>query len=82
MVINGSGSIWFMIKQNAKTLNIKEQYINDLVTGLTLIFRVTPSGESRLHILGDNLPFGNRDFQFDIYGKQAGTGCGVRYRSD
>ena len=57
-----------MLKQNAKTAKIKEQVINDLVTGLTLIFRVTPSGEARLHLLGDNLPFGNRDFQFDRNG--------------
>ena len=67
------------MKDHSKT---KEQLIDDQVTGLTLIFRVTPSGESRLHILGDNLPFSNRDFQFDTDGKLAGTGCGVRYRSD
>jgi hypothetical protein len=67
-----------MLKRNAKTVKIKEQVINDLVTGLTLIFRVTPSGEARLHLLGDNLPFGNRDFQFDKNGKLAGTGMGVR----
>lgn len=66
-----------MLKRNYKTLYIKEQVINDLVTELTLIFRVTPSGEARLHILGDNLPFGNRDFQFDKAGKFAGTGTGM-----
>lgn len=67
-----------MIKQNAKTLHIKEQYINDLVTGLTLIFRVTPDGEARLHILGDSLMFGNRDLQFDKDGILVGTGTGIR----
>jgi hypothetical protein len=47
-----------------KTLKIKEQIINDPVTGLILIFRLTPKGkEPRLHIIGDILPFGNRDFQ-------------------
>ena len=66
-----------MLKLNAKTLHIKEQIINDLVTGLTLIFRVTPSGEARLQLLGDNLPFGNRDFQFDKDGRLAGTGTGM-----
>jgi hypothetical protein len=66
-----------MLKQNAKTLYIKEQIINDLVTGLTLIFRVTPSGEARLHLSGDVLPFGNRDFQFDKYGNEAGAGVGL-----
>jgi len=47
-----------MIKPNAKTLKIKEQVINDLVTDITLIFRVTPSGEARLQLIGDALPFG------------------------
>ena len=36
-----------MLKLNAKTLHIKEQVINDLVTGVTLILRVTPAGEAR-----------------------------------
>ena len=66
-----------MLKQNAKTLQIKEQFIDDAVTGLTLMFRVTPSGEARLHLLGSILPFGNRDFQFDGNGELAGTGTGL-----
>ncbi len=66
-----------MLRTNAKTLSIKEQVINDSVTGLTLIFRVTPSCEANLHILGDDLPFGNRDFQFDKGGKLVGTGAGL-----
>ena len=65
-----------MLKPNAKTAQIKEQLIDDPVTGLTLIFRVTSIGEARLHIIGNCLPFGNRDFQFDIDGKLAGTGTG------
>ncbi|MBA7648623.1 hypothetical protein ES703_56411 [subsurface metagenome] len=66
-----------MLRQNAKTLKLKEQVINDVVTNLMLIFRVTPSGEPRLHLIGDNLPFGNRDFQFSKDGKLVGTGTGV-----
>lgn len=66
-----------MLKVNGKTLQIKEQVINDLVTGLTLVFRITPSGEARLHLSGDNLPFGNRDFQFDSEGRLAGTSTGL-----
>ena len=66
-----------MLRQNAKTLQIKEQIINDLVTELTLIFRVTDNGEARLQLSGDSLPFGNRDFQFEKDGKLAGTGTGV-----
>jgi len=67
-----------MLRKNGKTLYIKEQVINDLVTNLTLMFRVTPDGEARLHILGDDLPFGNRDFQFDTNGVLAGTGTGTK----
>ena len=66
-----------MIFPNSKTAKIKEQIINDYVTGLMLVFRVTPSGEARLHIVGEALPFGNRDFQFDEYGILAGTGTGM-----
>ena len=67
-----------MEKLKAKGLRIKEQYINDPATGLTLIFEVVPSGEGRLHILGDNLPLGNRDFQFSKDGSLVGTGTGLR----
>ena len=66
-----------MLKVNAKTLNIKEQIINDVGTDLMLIFRVTPSGEARLRLIGDCLPFGNRDFQFDKDGELAGTGTSI-----
>ncbi|MBA7578993.1 hypothetical protein ES708_20859 [subsurface metagenome] len=68
-----------MLKPDAKTLHIKEQIIDDLVTGITLIFQATPSGEARLHLLGDALPLGNRDFQFDVNGKLVGTGSRVDY---
>jgi len=66
-----------MLKWNPQTLKIKEQLINDAVTGLMLIFRVTPSGEARLHISGSNLPYGNRDFQFNKDGELVGTGTGL-----
>jgi len=63
-----------MIKPDAKTLHIKEQIINDQVTGITIILRVTPNGEARIHLLCDSIPFGNRDFQFDKEGLLVGTG--------
>ena len=66
-----------MLKPHAKTLKIKEHLINDAVTDLMLIFRVTPSGEARLHISGSNLPYGNRDFQFNKDGELVGTGTGL-----
>lgn len=65
-----------MLKRNAKTLRVKEQFIDDAVTGLMLTFRVTPSGEARLHLSGSILPFGNRDFQFNKDGEIVGTGTG------
>jgi hypothetical protein len=65
-----------MLKPNASIVKIREQFIDDPVTGLTLIFRVTSIGEGRLHIIGDCLPFGNRDFQFDVDGVLTGTGTG------
>ena len=67
-----------MLKNEAKNCLIKEQWINDEgVSGVTLVFRVTPSGEARLHISGSNLPYGNRDFQFNKDGELVGTGTGL-----
>ncbi len=71
-----------MVFPNAKMVKIKEQIINDLATGLMLVIRLTPSGEPRLHLMGDILPFGNRDFQFDVNGELAGTGSSVHYCGD
>ena len=66
-----------MLLPNAKEIKIKEQIINDLSTGLMLTFRLTPSGEPQLHLIGDILPFGNRDFQFNANGELIGTGTGT-----
>jgi len=66
-----------MLLPSAKTTKIKEQIIDDKVTDLMLVFRVTPSGESRLHLIGSILPFGNRDFQFNNEGELVGTGTGL-----
>ena len=71
-----------MLKPKAKNLCIKEQVINDEVTGLMLILRVTPDGEARIHLLGAILPFGNRDFQFDRDGILAGTGTPLKVCKD
>ena len=56
-----------------KTINIKEQTIKDLVTGLTIIFKVVGSGEGRMYLKGSSLLFGNRDFQFSPEGELVGT---------
>ena len=66
-----------MILPNAKMVKFKEQIINDEVTGLMLVIRLTKGGEPRLHVIGAQLPFGNRDFQFDKTGELAGTGTGL-----
>ena len=67
-----------MLKPNAKTAKIKEQIINDRATALMLIFSIAPSGkEYRLQLVGDCLPFGNRDFQFNEEGELVGAGTGL-----
>ena len=55
---------------------IKEQIVEDQVTGLTFQFEVTPSGERQLRIYGD-LPYGNREIVFDQNGQKAGSGTFV-----
>ena len=59
----------------ARHLRIKEQMINDEASGLLLILSVAPSGrEYRIQLVGDYLPFGNRDFQFNQDGELVGRG--------
>ena len=49
--------------------------IEDKVTGITLVFHVTKQGNlPRLLLIGDTLPYGNRDFQFSSDGELVGTG--------
>lgn len=56
---------------------LHEQVIDDsLVSGLTLAIWRTPTGEARIRVTGD-LPYGNRDFQFDANGCLVGTGTAV-----
>jgi hypothetical protein len=64
------------LKENAKTLTIREQIIEDPVSGLTFQFEVMPDGSSRFRIYGD-LPFGNREFIFDENGQEAGAGTAL-----
>jgi len=56
-------------------VEIQQQIINDVeVSGLSLTFWRTQTGEARLRIEGDHLLFGNRDFQFDSNGHLVGVG--------
>lgn len=66
------------VKPDGKLCPIREQIIEDPVTGLTFQFEVTPSGEARMRVYGDSLKLGNRDFAFDTDGELAGTGTATR----
>ena len=62
------------IKEDAQDWTVKEQIIEDLVSGLTLQFEVIPESTARyrLRIFGD-LPHGNREIIFDVEGEEAGS---------
>ena len=66
------------IKPDAQDFIIKEQIVEDLVTGLTLQFVYMPDSDApyRLKISGD-LPYGNREILFDKNGKEAGSGTSL-----
>ena len=66
------------VKPDGKTWRVKEQIIEDRVTGLTYQFEVMPDGEMRFRIFGDGLPFGNREIIFDADGAEAGSGTATR----
>ena len=61
-------------KPDGKVWAVKEQIIEDRVTGLTYQFEVTPDGEPRFRVFGKSLPFGNREIIFDADGVEAGSG--------
>ena len=56
---------------NVKMVNIREQTVEDLATGLTLRLEASEDGEARVCLSGSILPFGNREFQFDHEGQYA-----------
>lgn len=65
------------LKPNGRSFIIPEQIIEDRVTGLTLQFKATPETPDtpyRLIIIGDALPFGNREILFDCTGAVGATG--------
>ena len=65
------------IKPEGKLCLIREQIIEDPVSGLSLQFEVADDGTGRLLIYGD-LPYGNRQFVFDREGREAGAGTALR----
>ena len=64
------------LKRDARDWKIKEQILEDPASGLTLQFeRVDSDSDAPFHlrIFGD-LPYGNREIQFTVDGKEAGAG--------
>jgi len=64
------------LKPDGKEWAIKEQIVEDLVTGLTFQFALNESDEEapfRLKITGD-LPFGNREILFSADGEKMAAG--------
>ncbi len=66
------------VKPDARILKIKEQIIEDPVTGLSFQFAFVPESSApfRLRIFGD-LPYGNREIIFDKNGEEAGAGTAL-----
>ncbi|MCH8822232.1 MAG: hypothetical protein IH984_01875 [Planctomycetes bacterium] len=67
------------MKSNAREWTIREQIINDPVSGLTIQFEKVPNDNEspfRLRIFG-NLPHGNRELLFGNMGERTGAGVAV-----
>lgn len=66
------------LKPNGTICHIREQIIEDPVTGLTFQIAHVPNSDApyRLRIYG-NLPHGNREFLFDANGAEAGAGTAL-----
>ncbi len=67
------------VKPNGGECRIKEQIIEDPVSGLTLQFVSMPGSDApvRLRIYGD-LPHGNREILFNAAGEEAGAGTALQ----
>jgi hypothetical protein len=65
-------------KPNGAICRIREQIIEDSVTGLTIQFEYRPETDApvRLRIVGA-LPHGSREILFDADGNEAGAGTAV-----
>lgn len=62
------------VKSDAMSWSVPEQIVDDPPSGLTVQFEVAPDGEYVLRLYGDNLPFGNRQFNFSPDGQLVGRG--------
>lgn len=61
------------LKDGARDCTIKEQIIEDPVTGLIIQFEVMPSGDTHLRLFGDSIEHGNRLLVFEG-GELSGSG--------
>jgi len=70
MALKPDGQVWM----------VREQIIEDPVSGLTIQFEVVETGfddgRFRLRLFGD-LPYGNREFIFDASGSEVGAGVAL-----
>ncbi len=64
------------VKPHGEVCSIREQIIEDPVTGLTIQFAYMPGSDApfRLRLFGKSLPHGNREILFDPTGAEAGAG--------
>jgi hypothetical protein len=61
------------LKPNGALCKVREQIVEDEASGLILQFECA-NGRTRLVIVGDALPFGNREILFDDEGREAAAG--------
>ena len=67
------------LKPNGKTCAIREQILEDPVSGLTFQIEADNDGGCTLRVFGDALPYGNREFVF-VNGTVAGAGTALTPR--
>ena len=64
------------LKPNGQLCSIREQIIEDPISGLTLQFERRDNGTTKLLIYGD-LPYGNREFIFNEEGWEYASGVAL-----
>jgi hypothetical protein len=61
------------VKPNGALCKVREQIVEDDASGLILQFECA-NGRTRLVIVGESLPFGNREIIFDDDGRESAAG--------
>ena len=64
-------------KDYGREWTVREQIIEDPVSGLTFQFETLSNGSSVFRVFGESLSFGNREFYFDAEGHDAGSSTAV-----